>query len=80
MHIYLFYSIGIRIEAVLGVSNMILNDNFHATVIPQVPPWTLHHPKVRLDLSVLAKKDTPPHVFIQKFNEIRVSIRIHIVH
>ena len=49
----------------------ILNDNIHATVIPEVPPWTIHRPKVCLDLSVLAKRDTPSHVYIQKFNEIK---------
>ena len=43
-------SFGIRIQSILDVSN-ILNDNVHATVIPQVPPWTMHHPKVCLDLS-----------------------------
>ena len=32
---------------------------------------TMHHPKVCLDLSVLAKKDSPSHVYIQKFNEIK---------
>ena len=63
-------SFGIRIQSLLDASN-ILNDNVHATVIPQVPPWTMHHPKVCLDLSVLAKKDTPSHVYIQKFNEIK---------
>ena len=63
-------SFGIRIQSILDVSN-ILNDNVHATVIPQVPLWTMHHPKVCLDLSVLAKKDTPSHVYIQKFNEIK---------
>ena len=31
----------------------------------------MHHPKVCLDLSVLAKKDTPSHVYIQKFKEIK---------
>ena len=31
----------------------------------------MHHPKVCLDLSVLAKKDTPSHVYIQKFNETK---------
>ena len=31
----------------------------------------MHHPKVCLDLSVLAKKDTPSHVYIQKFNIIK---------
>ena len=32
----------------------------------------MHHPKVCLDLSVLANKDTPPsHVYIQNFNEIK---------
>ena len=51
-------SFGIRIQSVLDVSN-ILNDNVHATVIPEVPPWSL------------AKKDTPSHVVIQKFNEIK---------
>ena len=53
---------------------LLIYDNFHrlhATVIPQVPPWTMHHPRVCLDLSVLAKKDTPSHVYIQKFNEIK---------
>ena len=63
-------SFGIRIQSVLDVSN-ILTDNVHATAIPQVPPWTMHHPKVCLDLSVLAKKDTPSHVYIQKSNEIK---------
>ena len=63
-------SFGIRIQSILDVSN-ILNDNVHATVMPQVPPWTMHHPKVCLDLSFLAKKDTPSHVYIQKFNEIK---------
>ena len=63
-------SFGIRIQSILDVSN-ILNDNVHATVIPQVPPWTMHHPKVCLELSVLAKKDTPSHVYIKKFNEIK---------
>ena len=63
-------SFGIRIQSLLDASN-ILSDNVHATVIPQVPPWTMHHPKVCLDLSVLAKKDTPSHVYIQKFNEIK---------
>ena len=52
-------------------ASSILTDNVHATVIPQVPPWTMHHPKICLDLSVLAKKDTPSHVYIQKFNEIK---------
>ena len=47
------------------------NDNIHETIIPEVPPWNLHQPKVRLDLSDLSKKNTPPHVFIQKFNEIK---------
>ena len=63
-------SFGIRIQSLLDASS-ILTDNVHATVIPQVPPWTTHHPKVCLDLSVLAKKDTPSHVYIQKFNEIK---------
>ena len=63
-------SFGIRIQSLLDASG-ILTDNVHATVIPQVPPWTMHHPKVCLDLSILAKKDTPSHVFIQKFNEIK---------
>ena len=54
----------------MDVSN-ILTDNVQSTAIPQVPPWTMHHPKVCLDLSVLTKKDTPYHVYIQKFNEIK---------
>ena len=62
-------SFGIRIQSVLDANN-ILNDNVYDTVIPQVPSWAMHHPKVCLDLSVLTKKDTPSHVFIQKFNEI----------
>ena len=49
----------------------ILTENVHATVIPEVPPWTMYHPNVILDLSVLAKKDTQSHVYIQKFNEIK---------
>ena len=63
-------SFGIRIQSLLDVSN-IANDNVHATFIPHVPPWTMHHPKVCLDLSGLAKKDTPSHVYIQRFNEIK---------
>ena len=35
-------SFGIRIQSLLDVSN-IRNDNVHAAVIPQVPPWTMHH-------------------------------------
>ena len=61
-------SFGIRIQSVLYISN-ILNDNVDAIVISHVPPWTMHHPKVCLDLSVLAKKDTPSHIYIQKFYE-----------
>ena len=63
-------SFGIRIQALLDISN-IPNDNVHATVIPQVPPWTMHHPKVCLDISVLAEKDTPSHIYIKKFYEIK---------
>ena len=63
-------SFGIRIQSLLDTSN-IPNDNVHATVIPQVPPWTMHRPKVCLDLSVQAKIDTPSHIYIQKFNEIK---------
>ena len=55
-------SFGIRILPILDVSN-ILNGNVHATVISQVSPWTRHHPKVCLDLSVLAKKDNPSHEY-----------------
>ena len=48
-------SFGIRTQSILDISN-ILNDNVHDAVIPEVPPWTLHHPKTCLDLSVLAKE------------------------
>ena len=41
---------GIRIQSLLDVSN-IPNYKVHANVIPQVPPWTMHNPKVFLDLS-----------------------------
>ena len=34
------------------------------------PPWTLHQPRVNLDLSNLCK-DTSSLVFIQKYNEIK---------
>ena len=56
-------------QSVLDNSN-ILNENVHETVIPEVPPWTLHQPRVNLDLSNLCKKDTSSLVFIQKYNEI----------
>ena len=58
-------SFGIRIQSALDNSN-ILNENVHDTVIPEVPPWTLHQPRVNLDLSNLFKKDTSSLVFIQK--------------
>ena len=61
---------GIRIESLLDNSN-ISNDNVHETVIYEVPPWTLHQPRVILDLSNLSKKDTPSPVFIQRYNEIK---------
>ena len=61
---------GIRIQSVLDVSNMLF-DNVHDTVIPEVSPWNFHYPIVCLNLSDLAKKDTPPHIFIQLFNEIK---------
>ena len=63
-------SFGIRIQSLLDISN-IPNDSVHATVIHQIPPWTMHHPQVCLDLSVLAMKDTPSHIYIQKLNEIK---------
>ena len=46
----------------------ISNDNVHQTIIP---PWTLHCPRVNLELSSLSKKDKPSPVFIQKFNEVK---------
>ena len=63
-------SFGIRMQSVLNNSN-ILNENIHETVIPEIPPWTLHQPRVNLDLSNLCKKDTSSLVFIQKYNEIK---------
>ena len=62
-------SFGIRMQSVLDNSN-ILNENVHETIIPEVPPWTLHQPRVNLDLSNLCK-DTSSLVFIQKYNEIK---------
>ena len=44
---------GIRVQSILDDSN-IENDNIHETIIPEVPPWNLHQPKVRLDLSDLS--------------------------
>ena len=61
---------GIRIKAVLENSD-ISNDNVHQTIISEIPPWTLHRPRVNLELSSLSTKDTPSPVFIQKFNEIK---------
>ena len=61
---------GIRIQSLLDNSN-ISNDNVHWTVISEVPPWTLHQPRVILDLSNLSKKDTHSPVFIQIYNEIK---------
>ena len=63
-------SFGIRMQYVLDNSN-ILDGNVHETVIPEVPPWTLHQPRVNLDLSNLSKKDTSSLVFVQKYNEIK---------
>ena len=37
-------SVGIKIQTVLDIGT-ISNDNVHDTVIPEVPPWTLHHHK-----------------------------------
>ena len=63
---------GIRIQSLLENSN-ISNTNVHETIIPEVPPWTLHRPKVNLHLSNLSKSETPSHIYIyiQKFNEIK---------
>ena len=61
---------GIRIKAVLENSDF-SDDNIHQTIISEIPPWTLHRPRVNLELSSLSKKDTPSPVFIQKFNEIK---------
>ena len=57
-------------QSVLDDSN-ILTENVHETVISEVPPWTLHQPRVNLDLSNLSKKDTSSLVFIQKYDEIK---------
>ena len=61
---------GIRIKAVLENSG-IFNDNVHQTIILEIPPLTLHRPRVNLELSSLSKNDTLSPVFIQKFNEIK---------
>ena len=61
---------GIRIKAVFENSD-ISNDNVHQIIISEIPPWTLHRPRVNLELSSLSRKDTPSPVFIQKFNEIK---------
>ena len=61
---------GIRIQSLLENSN-IPNNNVHESIIPEIPPWTLHRPKVNLHLSHFSKSETPPHIFIQKFNEIK---------
>ena len=55
----------IRVQSLLDDSN-IENNNIHDTIIPEVPPWSLHQPRVNL-----AKKDTSSLVFIQKYNEIK---------
>ena len=61
---------GIIIKSVLENSG-ISNNNVHQIIIPEIPPWNLHRPRVNLELSSLSKKDTPSPVFIQKFNEIK---------
>ena len=60
---------GIRIQSVLDDSN--IENNVNETIIFEVSPWNLHHPKVNLDLSDLSKKDTPAPLFIQKFYKIK---------
>ena len=61
---------GIRMKSVFDNSN-ILNVNVHDTIIPVVPPWTLHQPRVNLDISNLSTNDTSPIVFIQNYIEIK---------
>ena len=63
-------SFGIRMQSIFDDSNL-LNDNIHNTIIPEVPPWTLHQPRVNLYLSYLSKKDTSSLVFMQEYNEIK---------
>ena len=63
-------SFGSRMHSIFDDSNS-LNDNIHNTIIPEVPPWTLHQPRVNLDLSYLSKKDTSSLVFMQEYNEIK---------
>ena len=57
-------------QSVLDSSN-ILNENVHETIIHEVPPWTLHQPRINLDISNLCKEDTSSLVFIQNYNEIK---------
>ena len=51
---------GIRFQSMLENSNIPKN-SVHETIISEVPPWTLH----------LFKSETPSHIFIQKFNDIK---------
>ena len=57
-------------QSIFDDSNL-LNDNIHNIIIPEVPPWTLHRPRVNLDHSYLSKKDTSSLVFMQEYNEIK---------
>ena len=61
---------GIRIQRILETSDF-KNDNIHPSIIPEFPPWTLHKPKVILDLSELSKKDTQPEYFLERFSIIK---------
>ena len=61
-------SFGIRIQSLLDASN-ILTDNMLPSYLKFLPGLCIIQKFV--EISVLAKKDTPSHVYIQKFNEIK---------
>ncbi len=56
-------------EPILKESTIPLN-NIHKSMLPQIPPWIIKNPKVKLQLNQLHKTKTHPFTYQEKHQNI----------